>query len=124
MVQHALCLATIFGPFLVLTGLWALLYHANAVKVWNSMKATPACFYLAGSISLLIGFVMLSLYNVWAFDLSFLVTLLGWYWVLRGILGLFLPQFLLKAFGHGKLTKVFGLIPFIWGIALCWYAFS
>jgi uncharacterized protein YjeT (DUF2065 family) len=124
-MQNALWLASIFGPFLVITGLWMLLYSENLIKIVTSVKNTPACFYLMGVINLLIGLTIISQYNIWNWDAAFLVTLLGWVLILRGILSLFVPQLLLKmTMNNNKTIKLIGIIPFIWGIALCWFAFS
>jgi uncharacterized protein YjeT (DUF2065 family) len=124
-MQNALWLASIFGPFLVITGLWMLLYSENLIKIVTSVKNTPACFYLMGVINLLICLTIISQYNIWNWDAAFLVTLLGWVLILRGILSLFVPQLLLKmTMNNNKTIKLIGIIPFIWGIALCWFAFS
>ena len=124
-MQNALWLASIFGPMLVIMGLWMLLYNDNMVKIIASLKSTPACFYMLGMANLLIGLTIISQYNVWSWDAGFLVTLLGWILILRGILSLFVPQLLIKTtMSHTGNMKYMGLLPFIWGIALAWFAFS
>lgn len=124
-MQNALWLASIFGPFLVIVGLWMLLYSDNLEKIVASIKNSPGTFYVIGVANLLVGFTIISQYNMWHWDGSFLVTLLGWVLVLRGVLSLFVPQLLIKVtMSHGGMTKFMGIIPFIWGIALCWLAFA
>jgi len=123
-MQNALWLASIFGPLLAIVGLWMLLYHDNMMKVCNSAKSTPAIFYMSGWLNLLIGLVIVSQYNVWSMSLAFLVTLLGWVMIIRGILALFIPQLLMQlTMGKNSWCKVMGIIPFVWGLLLCWFAF-
>ena len=123
-MQNALWLASIFGPLLAIVGLWMLLYHENMMKVLNSIKSTPALFYMSGWMSLLIGLVIVSQYNVWMANLAVLITLLGWVLIIRGILALFIPQLLIKlTMEKTSWCKVMRIIPFVWGLLLCWFAF-
>lgn len=117
-------LASIFGPFMTIVGLWMLLYVDNLMKVWTAIKNSPAAFYYGSAANFLIGLTILSQYDMWSWDAFVLVTLLGWVMVIRGIMGLFLPQLLLKIMmSNPSFTKVMGVIPLIWGLALCWLAY-
>lgn len=123
-MQNAVWLAGIFGPMMVILGLWMLLYADNLMKVWTAIKGSPAMFYLISIVNLLIGLTILNQYDVWSSDAFVLVTLLGWVQVIRGVMGLFVPQLLIKlTMSNVSFMKGMGLIPFIWGLALCWLAF-
>jgi len=101
-----------------------LLYVDNMMKVWTSIKNTPAAFYISSTINFLVGLAILSQYDMWSMDVLVLVTLLGWVMVIRGVLGLFVPQLLLQmTLGNASFMKVMGIIPLAWGVALCWVAF-
>lgn len=117
-------LASVFGPFMLIMGLWMLLFADNLMKVRTAIKGNPAIFHCGVTANLLIGLVLLSEYNVWSMDAYVLVTLLGWVMVVRGIIGLFLPQLLMKmVMGGASCMKCMGIIPLVWGLALCWLAF-
>src|ERR1700680_4509567 len=124
-MQHAaMWLASIFGPLLVIIGLWKLLYADAFAKVLNSMKNSHGLMYFTSVIYLWVGFTVLSQYDVWEMDALVLVTLLGWAMIVRGILGLFVPQMLHDMYiGHKGFTRVCGLIPLVWGVLLCWIGF-
>jgi len=123
-MQNAMWLASIFGPLLMIIGIWMLFYHDNMAKVCTSCKNTPAVQYLMGFINLLIGLTILSQYNGWAWDLPLLVTLLGWVMLVRGLMALFVPQLLMKlSMSDPGWLKIKGIIPLIWGFGLCWLAF-
>ncbi|MBS0615176.1 MAG: hypothetical protein JSR58_01320 [Verrucomicrobia bacterium] len=123
-MQNAMWLASIFGPFLTIMGLWMLLYSENMTKVWNALKNAPASFYFGAVANLLIGLTILSQYDLWTSDVYVLVTLLGWVFLIRGIMGLFVPQMLVElTMGHKGFFKGMGIIPLVWGLALCWVAF-
>ncbi|MBS0621273.1 MAG: hypothetical protein JSS61_07460 [Verrucomicrobia bacterium] len=124
MMQSAMGLASIFGPYLLLMGLWMLFYHDNVTKVCTSLKNNPATFCLGGMINLIIGLAVLSQYNVWMWNLAVLVTLFGWWQLVRGVMVLFFPQVLMKcSTGGGSYAKGKGLIPLVWGVLLCYMAF-
>lgn len=120
-MDWAMFLAKLFGPFLGIVGLWMLLYGDNVVKIMHSMKSTPAAFYTSSVLNLLIGIVILLAHNVWMWDIMWFLTLLGWVMFLRGVLGLFMPQIVVKIL-MTKTTwmKTMGIIPFVWGLILIW----
>jgi hypothetical protein len=123
-MQNALWIASIFGPLLAIIGLWMLLYGENLMKVITSVKNTPGVFYVNGIMNLIIGLAVLSQYNLWTWNPAILVTILGWVMILRGVFVLYAPQLVIQCtMTHPSVIKVMGIIPFIWGLALCWLAF-
>ena len=123
-MQNAVWLSSIFGPLLVILGLWMLAYGDNVVKVMASFKSTPSAFYLNGVVNLLIGLTIISQYNVWMWNVSVFLTLLGWGNLIRGILVFFIPQLLIKhTMTSHSFIKGVGIVPLVWGLILCWVAF-
>jgi hypothetical protein len=123
-MDNAIWLANIFGPFLVIIGLWTLLYLDNHTKVCTSVRNTPGLFYMMGMINLLIGLVIISMYNRWNWNLAILVTLLGWVTAIRGVLIFFAPQLMIKAGQRRNSCITFGVVRLVVGILLCWLAFA
>jgi positive regulator of sigma E activity len=124
MQNAAMWLASIFGPLLVILGLWKLLYSDTVEKVLHSVKNSPGLIYFSSVIYLWIGLTVLSQYDLWGMNSLMLVTLLGWVMVARGILGLFVPQMLFDMyFKNEHYMKLCGIVPLIWGIILCWVGF-
>ena len=123
-MQNAVFLASIFGPFLLILGLWMLLYHDNMMKVVSSTKSTPSVLGLVGIINLLIGLTVLGLYHTWSWSFPVLVTALGWFYLLRGLMIFFVPQVFVKfVLSNTSWLKIRGILPVVWGLALCWLAF-
>jgi hypothetical protein len=124
MMHNAIWLASIFGPLMVINGLWMMFYHENVSKIFTSVKNTPALFHCCSMKNLLVGLTVVSLFNVWSMTLPVLVTLLGWWLIFRGVMALFIPQMMIKLMtGKGMNTKVWALLTFVWGILLSWLAF-
>lgn len=123
-MENAVWLAKIFGPLLAIVGFWMLTYCDNCNKVMTSMKSTPGAHYVSGVINVLSGLVIISMYNVWMWQPALLVTILGWVMLLRGICTLFFPHACMKCTASDKGgMKVLCVIPLVWGLALCWFAF-
>jgi hypothetical protein len=123
-MQNAMWLASIFGPFLIIVGLWMLLYSENMLKIVSSIKGSPAALYTSGIINLLVGLTILSNYDTWSWDAYVLVTLLGWVMLIRGVMVLFVPQLLIQlTMTNRTLLKAWGILPLFWGLALSWVAF-
>lgn len=117
-------LASIFGPLLLINGIWCLVYKENLVKIISSIKANPAAFWLFGFLNLFLGLFIISYYNVWDMNMGIFVTLLGWVLLIRGLLSFFAPKTLIAyTMTNPKFIKIFGFIPLIWGVILCWIAF-
>src|SRR5262245_57020454 len=111
MQNAAMWLASIFGPFMVILGLWMLLYHDQLMKVYSGIKNSPAVLYLNSVFNILVGFTVLSQYDLWGWNLLVLVTLLGWFMVVRGLMGLFVPQMLMDCLmSKSHLCKTKGIV--------------
>lgn len=125
-MEQAVWLASIFGPILIVISLWVLLKTNEVDRLWTSVKATPAAYYLGACLNLLIGFTILSLYNRWSMELAVLVTLLGYLQVIRGILALFCHDKMIK--WSQKLIsnpnfRLISAIPLVYGLLLFWLGF-
>ncbi len=123
-MQNAMWLASIFGPLLVILGVWMLFYRDNMMKVYSSIKATPGVLYVMGVMNLFVGLVSVNIYSVWAGDMMLLVTLFGWLLLLQGVGMFFFPQFVLKQKARAKKFSIRGVIALVWGLLLCWSAFG
>ena len=123
MQNAALWLASIFGPFLVILGLWMLIYCDQYAKVVSTIKGSAGLLYLKSVGNLLVGFTVLSQYDTWGWNLLALVTLLGWVMVVKGVLGLFAPQVCHNMMSRKNNCKVCGFIPLVWGALLSYVGF-
>jgi hypothetical protein len=124
MTNFAMWLASIFGPLLLIIGLWKLMNAQSMMKAMGALKNTPGILYYSSVAYLWVGLTILSQYSVWNWTGFVLVTLLGWVLIIRGIMGLFAPRMLLDMLmGHPRYTKLCGIIPLVWGLALSWVGY-
>ena len=53
---------------------------------------TPALVYLAGVLGMLGGLALVLTHNVWSLDWRLLITLIGWFSVVRAVVTIFQPD--------------------------------
>jgi len=118
----AAILAWIFGPYLLIQGIWMFAQKKNLMKICESIRKTPAAIYIAGWTSLLIGLTLINLFNVWEASLAIFMTLLGWAYVVRALIILFIPQVFLKLETHEKtVMPTMAVLRIIWGLLILWF---
>lgn len=108
-------IAAVLGPTLMAVTLSEVIN----LKIWNGVH--PAVVYLNGLVLLVGGLVVVTLHNVWRFDLDLLVTVSGWLLVLGGAMRMFFPNLQQRTPGLGTYILIASL--FALGVALTAVAF-
>ncbi|MBU1151402.1 hypothetical protein KJ632_01075 [Patescibacteria group bacterium] len=105
-------------------GLGILLNSAYFEKAFEDIYKSRATVFYGGVLALAFGFVIVSLHNVWVWDLPVVVTLFGWAALLKGLMLLLVPEVLLK-FSKPFLAnlKVVGVGALIFGLVLGYFAY-
>lgn len=88
-------LAKVLGSYLFLM---AIVLYANMrrfKKMFNDADGAVLMF-VSGAKSLLIGLLILACHNIWEANWKGLITFLGWAFLVRGLIRLFLPDFAFK----------------------------
>jgi hypothetical protein len=125
MREAAVWIASILGPVLTIMGIWIFLKREEVERYWTSFKANPGMFYVGGIWNLILGFTVLSFYHHWSLNLAVIVTILGYWMVIKGILILFFPKWFTKfatTMVEHRQGKCLACIPFILGLILIFLA--
>src|SRR3989344_1729871 len=81
-------------------------------------------FISTGYITLLLGLVTVVLHNLWVADWRIAITLVGWGWLIKGILKTGFPEFINKhAQKFAKKEAVSAVILMFLGAWLLWMSF-
>jgi hypothetical protein len=126
MREAAVTMASIFGLYFTILGIWIFFKGEELERYWTSFKANPGLFYLGGIFNLLFGLMILHFYHVWSWHMLVLVTILGYWILIKGLLILFFPK-KFAAFGTKMVEKYttikwFALIPIALGIIFLYVA--
>lgn len=123
-MSAAIGLAGIFGPLLVILGIWSLLFSQHQKKVIDDLKKSPALFHFGSVVNLFIGIIIVSC-SSWHGNETFLVPLFGWVQVVRSLIGIFLPKFYHQCFNWSRGVYIFvSFVVILWGLGMCRVAFS
>ena len=118
-MESAIWLAKIFGPLLIIFGIWVFLFVKEIQKAVTLYKNNTGLVHILGFFNLVLGLLILSLHFNWTADLTVLLTILGWVLVLRALILLFASSVIERVtLKHPPLIRMTGLICIIWGIAI------
>ena len=88
----AVLTARLVGPLFVAIGLGVLINAPFYVGAVVEATHSPTLVYISGIAALLGGLVILNAYRAWTADWRVIVTILGWIFVIAGIIRIALPQ--------------------------------
>lgn len=89
-METSIYLAKLIGPIYLVIAVGMLLNQDHFRAVAKEVAASPALFYLTGTIALIAGGLIVLLHNVWS-GWPIVITLLGWAAVLKGVVRTVLP---------------------------------
>lgn len=110
-------IAQIFGPILILTGIYAIFLRHECEKGCDDFHANSALMWMESFVSLVIGLAIVNVYSEWSASWKIFVTLYGWLVIIRGFLCLFFPKHFCEWFKqHHANIIVLGIIRVIFGV--------
>jgi uncharacterized protein YjeT (DUF2065 family) len=123
-MELSVLVAQIFGLVYVMFGLGMLINGSYYKKALDEMMNNSGFMVFGGMISLVIGFLLVRSHNVWVGDWTVLVTILGWLALVKGVLLLLAPNFLVDiSKSILKNTQVVGVGALILGLILGYFGF-
>ena len=89
-------LAKTIGLYLVIVST-ALMLKADEFKpMMLEMLKNPSLVSFSGILTLIFGILIVVSHNIWVMDWRVIITILGWLTLLKGIMRLFYPEFVMK----------------------------
>ncbi|MEI6650549.1 MAG: hypothetical protein WCL23_03905 [Candidatus Moraniibacteriota bacterium] len=105
-----------------------MLAHPDVLKkMFRDLEHGPVAVYLSGFVSLFMGYVLVAFHNVWYFDRSVIITIVGWAALFKGLSLLLFPTSLFAV--SKKMTrsdgylKVFPWYAILFGLLLLYFGF-
>lgn len=119
--------AQLIGLYLVIVSLGVLIHHHRYRRVTHEFLTNHALVAISGNLGLLMGLVILVMHHVWVANWPVVITIIGWFLVLRGILAIFLPAVFVKYSKELIERRGFYLcswVCFLVGVYLLWLGFT
>ncbi|OGQ34678.1 MAG: hypothetical protein A3F16_03125 [Deltaproteobacteria bacterium RIFCSPHIGHO2_12_FULL_43_9] len=122
-MDNAMHISRIIGPVFFILSLIIMFDKKRVDEAIKSLQEITGLQLIVGMVNLLLGLIIISFYNVWAWNWGLLVTVFAWFAVLRGVLILLFPKVVrgFKVKTEGRMF--FGFIFMAWSILLCWFGF-
>ena len=97
----------------------ALLISKKGMKVMIAASKDETHIMFAGMLSLIIGLPVIILHNIWTLDVLGFVTFIGWNSVVKGIVRIAFPSFVVKKMeSYNSESKVWLIIAVLIGAGL------
>lgn len=90
-MENATALAAIMGPAYLVVGLSVLIYAGAWKTLISGWRKDHLSLYALMFVYLVLGLVVVRMYNVWEWNLWLLVTLTGWCMLVKSVIYFILP---------------------------------
>lgn len=96
-MQASLFIARLLGPMFIVVGIALPLRQQMFRSILDEFIRSGVLMYLAGFFGLLGGIALILTHNVWAADWRLIITLIGWLTLIRALITIFQPQWMVVA---------------------------
>jgi len=86
----------ILGLVYFAAGLGMLINPEFFKKMLEKLTDCPLAIYLGAVLALIVGYLLITFYNVWRLDWVLIITVIGWFALLKGLFILIFPKAALK----------------------------
>ena len=108
--------ARVMGPFLTIVPTTVAVRGGYMEALFNEFKANPMWPWLYGAILLMGGLFIIAFHQYWRSPAAIIVSLVGWFFAIRGLLLLTVPQVYDSA---GNAIYSSGASAVIWVLFIC-----
>ncbi len=126
-MNNAELVSTVLGPIFLVAGASMLLYAKQWVKVIGQFEKNHLDLVIGSYLALIIGLIIVNLYNVWEWNVWLIVTVSGWLAIAKGVFFFLAPaSWIKKAFKSAKCNTCvyfWGLVAVFAGAALSYYTY-
>jgi uncharacterized protein YjeT (DUF2065 family) len=127
-VTMSIILAKIFGIYLLAVGLAFFINPDRFKRIYQHVAKDENFLFFGGILALLIGAIIVSLHNDWALKWSLIITVLGWWSLIKGFALLIYPAFIkLFSFMQNRSNIFYRMISLIYiaiGLFLAYKGFA
>lgn len=119
-------LAQLWGPILLAIGIGIILSRQYYVNIYSDIEKEPFAALIFGIVGMAAGIVHIGVHNIWSTAPQFIVSLLGWGLLSKGVVFATIPRF---SAGMGKWAVGAKLLPpasllvLVVGSYLTWFAY-
>lgn len=126
-MEYSMLLARIIGPVYLVLILSYILNPGRYDKMVHDMVKSPMVLYSAAVLGLIGGMILVTTHNVWVYEWTVLVTVIGWVMVVKSVFLLFLGEIMMDitkwVMKKKALLMVGMLIGLVFGVYLTYMGY-
>jgi uncharacterized membrane protein len=127
-MQASVFIAQLLGPMFVVAGVAFLAKPQMIRTILPEFIRSPTWLYLAGFMGLLAGLALVLTHRVWALDWRLIITLIGWLTLVRALINIFHPQWIVAAsnamLAHRGVYVAAAVTELIIGLVLSYFGYA
>lgn len=120
-------LSILIAKILSLTYLAAAIAAISGKLTFSEMikdfETSPALTFIAGFVTLILGMILVTYHNLWVRDWRILVTVVGWMALIKGIVLIAFPKFILTFRGWYQNSRLWGFLMLAAGLLFGYFGF-
>ncbi len=126
-MQTEIFLARVLGIFFLFLGMAGIKRRHLFLKMIKEFTRDPLFIFFSGVFGLGFGSLLVVSYNVWTMQWTLVITLLGWFMLLGGIVRIYFPEYISKfakkVLTHPQYERVIATIIVLIGIDLLYFGY-
>jgi uncharacterized membrane protein len=127
-MQASVFIAQLLGPMFVVAGVAFLVKPQMIRTILPEFIRSPTWLYLAGFLGLLVGMALVLTHRVWALDWRLIITVIGWLTLVRALITIFQPQWIVAAgnamLAHRGIFVGSAVTELIIGLVLSYFGYA
>jgi len=122
-MELSILTSKILAAIYISSGVGILLGKINFKTIAEDLDNSPALTFISGAIAITVGIFLLQYHNIWANDWTVLITLVGWAFLIGGIMVLIFPKMLIYFGKFYKPSPVWAIFMISFGLLFGYFGF-
>ena len=122
-MELSILIAKIISVIYISSGLAVLIGTINFDDIVNGFEKSPALTFVAGSVGIFIGLILIEYHNIWVKNWNVLITIISWLFLIGGVIVVIIPKSLSYYKKFIKSSRLWGIFMIIFGVLLGYFGF-
>jgi hypothetical protein len=122
-VELSILISKIIAVIYLSSGIAVLLGQLNFNNITRDFDKSPALTFVAGSLGIIIGIVLVEYHNNWFNNWTVLITIISWFFLIGGIIVVIFPKSLSYLSKYNQPTLVWGIFMICIGLLFGYFGF-
>ena len=122
-MELSILIAKIISVIYISTGIAVLIGTINFKDIVNDFEKSPALTFVAGSVGIFIGIILIEYHNIWVMNWNVLITIISWLFLIGGVIVVIIPKSLSYYKVFIKSSWLLGILMIIFGMVMGYFGF-